>query len=539
MKMTDNFIVLNMLKWGALVLGYFAALSLVRSFSAAFDWYAGRVYGNLLNVGLYASVLFLMTCLTVFALSVWCMTPSKISAHKNPFPVRKMDYTALVLLCIVGFLATAQMLVGNVNTSLWRQLLPTTQVASMIFYPAAAYILSMFAYGELVARLRDNTLVSTLYWVKFFSLYPVWRLAGFFAAIVLATQLYLVGAYLISGNISSFANATAMNQGVHFIPVPGSIMTMETIIGQTEVFVSDSFVDFNIANFDTNIGIMEQVNQGSLLLIPLIVLLAATYFAAFILNLSQDYSRANAEKIKAERFKSELITNVSHDIKTPLTSIINYVDLLKSEVVQGKPVEYVQVLDRKSARLRILIDDLMEASKASTGNLRVDWQDINLSELIGQVAGEFEDIFAEKGLQLVLRQPDSAVWVRTDSRHLCRILENLFSNAGKYALGGTRVFADITLAEKRDSQAYANDGIRDAMRGRNNVRIVIQNTSAEPVEFSDGEATQEFMRGDRARSTEGSGLGLYIAKSLAEILGGQLKVEVLGDLFRVEVVIEQ
>jgi len=249
-----------------------------------------------------------------------------------------------------------------------------------------------------------------------------------------------------------------------------------------------------------------------------VALILSSLFAEFLLNISQQYDKANADKIRAERFKSELITNVSHDIKTPLTSIINYVDLLKTTELQGKAADYVQVLDAKAARLKTLIDDLMEASKAGTGNLRVDKQEINLLEIVGQVAGEFEDSFAANGLTLVLRQPQEPLLVSTDNRHLYRVLENLFSNAAKYALNGTRVFVEIKAHDNTPS-------------------IVVQNVSANPIEITDGEAAQQFMRGDKSRKTEGNGLGLYIAKSLIELMGGKFAINISGDLFRVELVL--
>ena len=253
-----------------------------------------------------------------------------------------------------------------------------------------------------------------------------------------------------------------------------------------------------------------------IVLISVAVISLLTYFATFLMSLSKVYIIANEDKIRSERFKTELITNVSHDIKTPLTSIINYVDLLKTESLQGQAAEYLQVLDRKTARLKTLIDDLMEASKAGTGNLRVDLQEVNLLEIVGQVAGEFEDKFSGNGLVIVLRQPEEQILCNTDNRHLYRVLENLFSNASKYALGGTRVFVEVTLHDSRP-------------------HIIMQNTSACPVDFSDGEATEQFIRGDKSRNTEGSGLGLYIAKSLIELMGGELSINVSGDLFRVDV----
>jgi len=248
-------------------------------------------------------------------------------------------------------------------------------------------------------------------------------------------------------------------------------------------------------------------------------LIVLTYFITFILNLSAKYDEANVEKIRSERFKSELITNVSHDIRTPLTSIINYVDLLKSLPLESDTAEYVTILDKKSSRLKVLIDDLMEASKAGTGNVKVVPQQINLTELVGQISGEFDEEFTKHNLTLVLRQLDEPVYANADSRHLWRVVENLFSNASKYALAGTRVFAEIGI--------YKGKPI-----------FMLKNISRNPLELSGDALTEQFIRGDRARQTEGSGLGLYIAKSLVELMNGRFTIRISGDLFEVEILFD-
>jgi signal transduction histidine kinase len=246
------------------------------------------------------------------------------------------------------------------------------------------------------------------------------------------------------------------------------------------------------------------------------MVLALDYFRSVVLALAGEYDRANEEKIRAERFKTELITNVSHDIRTPLTALISYVDLLKGLPVEHEGfTEYVGVLEKKSARLKTLIDDLMEASKATTGNVGVNLERVDLAEIVGQIAGEFEEQFAERDLALVFPQPSQPVFVQADSRHLWRALENLFANVVKYALPKTRVFADIAL---RDDGAW----------------FTLKNTSQSPIELSGDALTEQFIRGDRARQTEGSGLGLYIAKSLMELMGGDLTIHTVGDLFEAE-----
>lgn len=232
-------------------------------------------------------------------------------------------------------------------------------------------------------------------------------------------------------------------------------------------------------------------------------------------------SRAVDARLRSEKMKTELITNVSHDIKTPLTSIINYVDLLSREELENeKAREYLEVLQRQSARLKKLTDDLVEASKASSGVLGVTLEDCELGVMLEQTAGEYGERLAEKGLSLVLRKPDKAVHVRADARHTQRIFDNLMSNILKYAMPGTRVYLELTEEET-------------------GAAVIFRNTSGREIVLSPEELTERFVRGDAARSTEGSGLGLSIARSLAELQGGSLAVTVDGDLFKVTLNFQQ
>ena len=226
-------------------------------------------------------------------------------------------------------------------------------------------------------------------------------------------------------------------------------------------------------------------------------------------------SRAVDERMKSERLRTELITNVSHDIKTPLTSIVNYVDLLSREEPENeKTREYIEVLQRQSARLKKLTDDLVEASKASTGSLPVAPEKLELGVLLDQTAGEYGERLTEKQLELRVTKPEEPVYVWADPRHLWRILDNLMSNVLKYALPGTRVYLDLT-----------REGGKAALSFRN--------ISAQPLNVRAEELTERFVRGDSARSTEGSGLGLAIAASLAKLQGIELALAVDGDLFKV------
>lgn len=232
-------------------------------------------------------------------------------------------------------------------------------------------------------------------------------------------------------------------------------------------------------------------------------------------HIAQGMAAAVDQRMRSERMKTELITNVSHDIKTPLTSIINYADLIGKEPRDSEKIpEYAAVLTRQSERLKRLIEDLVEASKASTGNLEVDLAPCQPGVLLTQAAGEYEQRLKDAGLDLVTRQPETAVTILADGRRLWRVFDNLMNNICKYAQRGTRVY--LTL-EERDGQAV----------------ISFKNTSRAPLDIPAEELLERFVRGDAARGGEGNGLGLSIAKSLTELQKGTLDLTVDGDLFKV------
>ncbi len=240
----------------------------------------------------------------------------------------------------------------------------------------------------------------------------------------------------------------------------------------------------------------------------------------YINDISNGFENAIQEGIKSERLKTELITNVSHDIKTPLTSIINYVDLLKKEQIENEKVkEYIQILENKSQRLKKLMEDLLEASKASSGNVKLNMEKINVGELIKQSTGEFEDKFKAKNLEVMYTIPEEAVWIKADNRYMYRIIENIFSNVSKYSMEHSRVYVDV---EKRNQKVY----------------IAVKNISEDVLNISEEELMQRFVRGDKSRTTEGSGLGISISKSLAELQKGSLALKIDGDLFKVELIFD-
>ncbi len=221
------------------------------------------------------------------------------------------------------------------------------------------------------------------------------------------------------------------------------------------------------------------------------------------------------DQMKSERMKTELITNVSHDIKTPLTSIVNYVDLLKKQAMPTEEARtYLEVLDRQSGKLKKLTEDLVEAAKASTGSLPVNFQRTDVNVLLSQSAGEYQEKLQRRDLQLLLAPAEDNPAISADGRLLWRVVENLLNNVSKYALPGTRVYLTCQASEDQ-------------------VRITFRNISAEPLNLSAEELTERFVRGDDARHTEGSGLGLCIAKSLTELQKGTFDLDIDGDLFKV------
>ena len=237
--------------------------------------------------------------------------------------------------------------------------------------------------------------------------------------------------------------------------------------------------------------------------------------AETINNIGAGLLHAVDDSTKNERMKADLITNVSHDIKTPLTSIINYVDLLKRLKITEEPAKsYIAVLDSKSQRLKQLTDDLVEASKISSGNIVLNLEPLNLTELLNQAVGEFSDRLEEKKLQIIFDGSDVAGMIYADSRRMWRIIENLFQNICKYTLEGTRVYLEMKVEGGR-------------------VTASLKNISDRPMNLKGEELSERFIRGDASRTTEGSGLGLYIAKNLTQAQHGEFQIQLDGDLFKI------
>ncbi|WP_368263225.1 HAMP domain-containing sensor histidine kinase [Clostridium disporicum] len=231
-------------------------------------------------------------------------------------------------------------------------------------------------------------------------------------------------------------------------------------------------------------------------------------------NMKEGLRESLQNEVKSERMKTELITNVSHDLKTPLTSIINYIDLLKREDIEPESArDYVNVLDNKAQRLKVLIDDLFEASKAASGAMELNIEKIEIVQLLKQVLGENDERISNHGLSLRVNTPEEKVFIKGDGKRLYRVFENLISNIVKYSMENTRVYIDIIKEDEC-------------------VKIVMKNIAAYELNFDVNEITERFKRADEARTSEGSGLGLAIAKSIVELHGGTFYIEVDGDLFK-------
>lgn len=243
--------------------------------------------------------------------------------------------------------------------------------------------------------------------------------------------------------------------------------------------------------------------------------------AEAINNIGTGLLHAVDDSTKNERMKADLITNVSHDIKTPLTSIINYVNLLKMEHIENERVNnYVRVLEEKSQRLKQLTEDLVEASRISSGNVKLEMQKIDIVELVYQTGGEFNEKFEDKELTIVTKIPQKAIYILADGRQLYRVIENLYNNVAKYALEKTRVYVDVQAGTEK---------VLFSIKNVSEKSLATENSNVEDL-------TERFIRGDSSRTTEGSGLGLSIAKNLTVLMGGQFDIGVDGDLFKANIV---
>jgi len=313
---------------------------------------------------------------------------------------------------------------------------------------------------------------------------------------------------------------TLINVGYHRILWDGGNDTTESfliisIILGIVIFVHMIIKCINLCNIESGLGNIIQGNYTDN--IKIYGFGIEKNIADNISNIKEGFSKAIDDAVKSERMKSELITNVSHDLKTPLASIINYVDLLSKEgITEEDKQKYLSILSERSQRLKVLIEDLFEASKAASGALVLNYETLDPVALIRQVLGELNDRITASGLEFIKDVPEEKVYIEADGRKTFRIIQNLISNILKYSLDKSRVYIDVIEEEE-------------------NILMVFKNISKYRLNLNEEEIVERFKRGDSSRTTEGNGLGLAIAKSLTEIQGGKFGIYIDGDLFKAEV----
>lgn len=411
----------------------------------------------------------------------------------------------------------------------------------MVLFTYDVFTWKKMEYGMLVKTVIVETfLVSTVYSMVFYSMIRRWKVHNLWRG----SFLYRLCGMLCRRVLHPFAGAVKTMYGnlpivlrslvpyCLFIGVNAAIglaaVVMRNVLLLVALGVADAAVGWyffkNSVDKKKIIDGIGEIRNGDLnYQVDTTKLTGENRILAEAVNSIGEGIRTAVEtSMKDERLKADLITNVSHDIKTPLTSIINYVDLLKREDIQDEKVKnYIQVLDSKSQRLKQLTDDLVEASKISSGNITLHIERINIVELLNQAIGEFSEKFELKDLQLVVTFESKAMYIEADSRRMWRVIENLFNNIYKYALAGTRVYID---------------GKEEQEAGGTNVVFTVKNISEQPLNINADELTERFIRGDVSRSTEGSGLGLSIAKNLTEAQNGKFHIYLDGDLFKVMLV---
>ena len=452
-------------------------------------------------IGITLGILYLVDIVFIFA----AIGHKRGSNELVKFPTSDWPFDIICLLYLMFFSVTLEMSTVRING---REAFGSNNIACLIMLVVYYFFILSFFLNAAI-NLKDKTLFKNMFIVKSFRY--IFRDIG--------------KAIRNSGVTKKATLYFGMFAGVEFV-----ILLMFNLLG-TEVTSALLFLLFlvNIFAFIVIYKVMMGVKEIETAEQKIIAgnldykLNTAGYkgdlkiLAEGLNEIGTGLENAVNGRMKSERFKTELITNVSHDIKTPLTSIINYTDLLKKENIETEPVKgYIEVLDRQSERLKKLITDLLEASKASSGNIKLDIAEVDAGLMLEQVYGEYQNKFEKAGLTGIVTKPSETVFIKADANHLFRVFDNILGNVVKYAQPGTRVYIDLTQNDET-------------------ITISFKNISKEKLNITGEELMERFVRGDRSRNTEGSGLGLSIAKSLANLMGGKLEIVIDGDLFKVEV----
>ena len=452
-------------------------------------------------IGITLGILYLVDIVFIFA----AIGHKRGSNELVKFPTSDWPFDIICLLYLMFFSVTLEMSTTRING---REAFGSNNIACLIMLVVYYFFILSFFLNAAI-NLKDKTLFKNMLIIRFFRY--IFRGIG--------------KAIRNSGVTKKATLYFGMFAGVEFV-----ILLMFNLLG-TEVISALLFLLFlvNIFAFIVIYKVMMGVKEIETAEQKIIAgnldykLNTAGYkgdlkiLAEGLNEIGTGLENAVNGRMKSERFKTELITNVSHDIKTPLTSIINYTDLLKKENIETEPVKgYIEVLDRQSERLKKLITDLLEASKASSGNIKLDIAEVDAGLMLEQVYGEYQNKFEKAELTGIVTKPSETVFIKADANHLFRVFDNILGNVVKYAQPGTRVYIDLTQNDET-------------------ITISFKNISKEKLNITGEELMERFVRGDRSRNTEGSGLGLSIAKSLANLMGGKLEIVIDGDLFKVEV----
>jgi len=408
-----------------------------------------------------------------------------------------IEVAAVIAIGSIGFVIRVLFQTGFLRLSTWRGRISYGENIFVVVLGMMIVILGLIGYLSFVRRIKGNT---------------VWKNSLICRIIILCKGVFRHFNVLWRSSLIFFGFIL-----IHWLTIgtlDGGIMPAIMLVA--EALMGIYVLRLALGRAAIYKGIKEIAGGNLERKIPLTHLKNEQLeIAKNINNIGDGFERAVEVSLKSERMKTDLITNVSHDIKTPLTSIINYIELLKRETYSDpKIMKYLTIIDEKSQRLKHLTEDVVEASKVSSGNVKLELVDLNFAELIRQVSGEFAQRMEERGLQEILKLPEHPIVIRVDSKKTWRILENIYTNVTKYAMPGTRVYADTEI-----------EG--------NQVIFNLKNISEEELNITSDELTERFIRGDEARTKEGSGLGLSIAKSLTELLGGDFFLTLDGDLFKV------
>ena len=508
--------------------GVIFAASVDTSYPVRDQFYEGReIYGQNVSFLRYSVAGFFAGGILLLISAVWLAAaagkrPEDEEIHLNAFDRWKTELGAaavvLVWACVTWLAVGGGYIGGNwgepsyadsyynlatgtepqVYSAMFTRDLGMTDVLTVFLYGAVSFLCFFWGYTSLIRRIRAKSL-----W-KGSLLLAVIRFSG---RVVRARTVTVRAALLLGAFLCIQWLAILVRSG------PTVLLALAAALAAVWFVLSSAMAKNRIRK-----GI-EAIAGGSLEhRIDLTGLRGADRELAEKVNdIGSGLNRAVDEAMRNERLKTDLITNVSHDIKTPLTSIINYVDILKrSDIADEKIRGYLDILEAKAQRLKTLTEDVVEASKVSSGNITLEYMNVDLRELVRQTEGELAEKFAARNLTVVLNMPEEPAVIYVDGRRMWRVLENIFGNAAKYAMPGTRVYANLTL---------------DA----DQVRFSLKNVSEQQLNFSADELTERFIRGDLSRSTEGSGLGLSIAKSLTDMQGGEFGLYLDGDLFRVDI----